>query len=201
LIEQATVIFQQPQKHEQAGAMLFMRMFSVLRTAARLVFSGQQYEARAVLRSALECGVYGWALTADNAMRDVWQHRDDNEETRKSARNVLQWRLLKIALCNKSPQIEQQIAAIYDELIDLGAHPNHGGIVEGMFHSVDAEGNSMHMTLFGGGNPESIMAGLEELLRVTHAGFKLLCLAMPERLARNKVDQKVAAIFSSAGYE
>lgn len=200
LIKQVPTIFDRPQKHEQAGAMLFTRMFSVLRAAARLVFAGQQYEARVVLRSALECGVYGWALTTDKSLREVWQSRDDNDKTRKVARNALQWCSLKTALRNESPQIEKKIAVIYDNLIDLGAHPNPGGIVDGMFSSVDAEGSPMLMTLFGGGTPESITAGLDELLRVTHAGFELLRLAMPERLERTGVGQKVVAIFAAAGY-
>ena len=200
LIEKTPAIFHQPQKHELAGSMLFTRMFSVLRAAARLVFAGQQYEARAVLRSALECGVYGWALTTNDGLRNVWQHREDNDETRKAARKALQWDSLKIALRNKSPQIEKKITAIYDNLIDLGAHPNPGGIVEGMFPSVNAEGNTMLMTQFGGGTPESIADGLSELLRVTHAGFELVRLAMPERLEKNGVGRKVADIFAAAGY-
>src|SRR5712664_2470474 len=89
LIEQTPVIFDRPQKHELVGSMLFTRMFSVLRAAARLVFAGQQYEARAVLRSALECGVYGWALTTDGGLREIWQHRGDSDDARQAARDAL----------------------------------------------------------------------------------------------------------------
>jgi len=200
LVVQAPAIFSYPQKHEQASSMLFMRMFSVQRAAARLLFAGQQYEARAVLRSALECGVYGCLLTSDSELLDVWRQRDDNDFTRKAARKAFQWGSLMTALRKQSPSIETKIDALYDELIDLGAHPNPGGIVDGMFADVDADGNKMLMTLFGGGTPESIVRGLRELLSVTHAGFELIRLAMPERLMKNGVAQQVEATFAAAGY-
>jgi len=200
LIQQTPAIFHQPQKHELIGSMLFTRMFSGLRAAARLVFAGQQYEARAVLRSSLECGVYGWALTTDGRLREIWRAREDSDEARQAARNALTWGRLKTPLSAQSHLLGDKVTALYDDLIDLGAHPNPGGIIDGVFKTKDAAGNTQLMTMFGDCAPESIVAGLGELLRVTHAGFELLRLAMPERMEKSGVSQKVAAIFVAAGY-
>lgn len=200
LFEQTPAIFHQPQQHELVGAMLFTRMFSVLRAAARLVFAGQQYEARAVLRSALECGMYGWALTTDGEQREIWKHREDSDDARQAARNALTWGRLKTALRAQSQSLGDKVAILYDDLIDLGAHPNPGGIVDGVFTSKDAAGNLQLMTVFGACTPESVTAGLNELLGVTHAGFELLRLAMPERMEKTGVGPNVAAIFLAAGY-
>jgi hypothetical protein len=200
LMEQTPTIFHQPQAHEVVGSMLFTRMFSVLRAAARLMFAGQQYEARAVLRSALECGMYGWSLTVDANLREIWRQRENSDAARQAARNALTWGRLKKALRVRSQPLSETVSSLYDDLIDLGAHPNPGGIVDGLFTDKDAEGKLLLMTMVGDCNPKSIISGLDELLRVTRAGFELLCLAMPERMKQTGIGPKVTAIFDAAGY-
>lgn len=198
MMEKVPEIFSDPSANELLGIMLFTRMFSVLRAAARLVFAGQQYEARSVLRSALECGVYGWALIVNDELRGTWKRRDESEEARKKARNAFAWSGLQKSLQSASQSLADTVGNLYESLIDLGAHPNPGGILDGQFVTKDADGHARLNTVFGGGDRESISIGLRDLLDVTHAGFDLLRLALPERMKKSGVGSRVSAIFNAA---
>jgi hypothetical protein len=182
-----------------ASVGLFMRMLLGLRAAARLVFAGQQYEARAVLRSSLECSVYAWALSCDPALGNIWVNRDSDFRTRKAARKAFGWTRLLKHLTATSPRLGHITDEVYDELIDLGAHPNPGGLIGSAWLHSAPDGSTHMWSSQGGGSPESLRSGLREQLRLTFVCFELLRISLPQRMAASGIGDKVAAIFSAAG--
>lgn len=176
--------------------MLFMRMFSVLRAASRVVLCGQFYEARAVMRSALECSVYANALHADGALQKVWEGRDANETSRKAARRAFQWKTLVYKLELRDAQLAARVTNVYESLIDLGAHPNPGGVMGGV-EVVEVEGGfTMLATTMGGSTVQTTRAGIAELMSVHHICYDVLAEAIPERVRASGIHERALAIFA-----
>lgn len=196
VVDRLPAIFDRPQQDEIPSSMLFARMFSVQRAAARLAFSGQHYEARAVLRSALECAVYGWALLSVEGVRDKWVNRDTDELSRNATRDAFQWAGLMRVLGTVAGPLSGRVHATYVSLISLGAHPNPGGVVGGTFLS-EEDGSRMLMTNFGGGSAEEMRAGFCEYMEVVRQCFDLLKLTFPQRLAAADVIAPAHAAFDA----
>lgn len=198
LIGSAPTIFAHPKPDERAATLLFMRMFSVLRAATRLAMSGQLYESRAVMRSAVECGVYAHAMRHSHELRVAWARRDEDEETRKVARNAFSWSALMKLLRAQNEPLAGAVHHLYDKLIDLGAHPNPGGILGGV--AIDEAGDEpMALTLFGGGSYDSILEGIAELAQVFSVCVELLAQSMPERLDPLGGAERFRAMFAISG--
>jgi hypothetical protein len=193
-VMRATRMFEASKMNEAGTALLAVRALSLQRAAARLVMSGHVYESKVVLRALLESALYAWALSTDAHTRDVWEHRDDSDATKQAARDLFTWNKLKSRLRNASPAISREVADLYDRLIDFGAHPNIGGIVDASWIERTPDGQLRIMTAFMTGNPDLLERGLRELIRVTKCSFEVLILAFPEKAAALDLIDPVRAI-------
>jgi hypothetical protein len=158
--------------------------------------SGQLFESKAVLRAIIESAVYAWAVQTDANTRAIWEHRDESDGTKTAARNHFTWGSLKKRLSNASAEVGDEVSELYDHLIDFGAHPNVGGIVDASWIEETPEGGRRIMTAFMNGNAEALERGLHELIRVTKCAFEVLVLAFPQQAAALDLVDPIRAILN-----
>lgn len=192
-------IFANVAGNEQLPSVLFSRMCSVQTAAARLLFAGQIYEAQALMRSALECGVYACAIHSDAGLRHAWVHRGDSRTARDRCRTSFSWGTLLKVLARDSRDLRRLIAPAYDELIDLGAHPNAVGIGAGVRLDTAGNGQRLIQTIFSRTHPETVASAARQLVGVLHIGFELVRQTMPLRVESAGVIGDVEAIMQSVG--
>ncbi|HWL27822.1 MAG TPA: hypothetical protein VNQ97_02835 [Burkholderiaceae bacterium] len=187
--------------NEQIPSVLFSRMCSVQTAAARLLFAGQVYEAQALMRSALECGVYGCAIYTDADLRHAWVHRGDSRTARDRCRTAFAWAGLLRIVEQSSRGLRRLISPAYDKLIDLGAHPNALGIGAGVRLNTTGNGQRMIQTIFSGTHPEHMAAAAHQLVGVLHIGFELIRQTMPVRVEKAGVTAGVEEVMQSVGIQ
>ena len=192
-------IFHDAEPDEQIAIVLFARMTSSQSAAARLLFSGQMYEAQALMRSAIECGVYGCVLRHDPVLRKVWARRGSNNVAREQCRRSFAWGGLMTALDARSHHLRRLIKPVYEQLIDMGAHPNSAGIGAGIQLVKSGAGRLTLSTVFSSVEPEQFHAVVRQYLTVLHIGFELVRVVAPQRIEQSGVAVRVAEIFDSVG--
>ena len=192
-------IFHEADPNEQIAIVLFARMASGQNAAARLLFAGQLYEAQALMRSAIECGVYGCALRHDPALRKVWARRGNSAEARAQCRRAFGWNGLMTALNAHSHNLRRLINPVYEQLIDMGAHPNSQGIGAGIQLERVGGGRLRLSTIFSSVEPEQFQRAVRQYLSVLHIGFELVRVAAPQRIEESGVAVRVAEIFDGVG--
>lgn len=197
LYSQAQTLLHEPTRDELEVAMLTARLFSIQRAAARLVMAGQQYEARALMRAAVECAVYAWALAHNAELRQVWVKRDEGAAQRSAARNAFQWNGLMKLLEAADAQLVAVVRAQYEELIDLGAHPNVGGVAAHAEVGRKADGTPILFTAVGGASQDQLTANLAEITKVSRATYALIKLTMPARLDKSGIAAKLDVLLAS----
>ncbi|MBK9145180.1 MAG: DUF2934 domain-containing protein [Candidatus Melainabacteria bacterium] len=101
-----------------------MRAHSAFLGAIRLAMSAHYAETNMVLRGALENAMYCFAITAEQTLRQVWF--DKYKDASSTRRFKHRFSIASIAeLMTKANQIvNDECARLYEQLIDLGGHPN-----------------------------------------------------------------------------
>lgn len=193
-VMRATGMFEKTKLGDAAAPLLAVRALSLQRAAVRLIMSGQLYESKVVLRALVESAMYAWAVHTDDNTRNIWERRDESDADKKAARNRFAWRDLKTRLCGTSPEVGSEISELYDRLIDFGAHPNIGGIVDASWIEEVPRGGKRIMTAFMSGDAEALERGLRELIRVTKSAFEVLVLTFPQQAAALDLVEPIRAI-------
>lgn len=198
---QVSKIFREAAPDEQLAFVLFTRMISVQSAAARLLFAGQIYEANALMRSAVECGVYGCVLKHDAGLRQIWANRGKSNSARERCRAAFGWNGLLGILDGRSHSLRRLIKPVYERLIDMGAHPNSEGIVEGVILDKSSDGRTIMRTVLSGVEETSFTAAARLHLTVLHIGFELVRAAVPQRIEKSGVAVPLSQIFESVNVQ
>ena len=191
--------FGKPNERTLIGIMLFGRMHVVSRSAAQLIFSGQQLEASAIMRATLECAVYGWAVSTNDEMHRAWMLRLTDPSARKSAIRVLSWSRMMNMLSDADIFLADRVKQLYEMFIDFGGHPNAQAILTGVQTIDHPEGGKVvtisqtHITA------ESLRDNVISLAFVLHSGFLLMLLAMPHRQNQTNFETTMGLIFEDLG--
>jgi len=86
-------------------------------------------EAYAVLRSSLESALYAWHMDRDPAALAAWRDRFRDPTTCKKH---FAYAPLRDALLLEQPATGKDLSRLYEWTIDMGAHPNIGGMLQGL---------------------------------------------------------------------
>jgi hypothetical protein len=188
-----------PDERTLFGIMLFGRMFIVSRSAAQLIFSGQQLEANAIMRATLECAVYGWAVATNSEMRQAWMLRLTDPSARRSAKKVLGWSRMMGLLSDADPHLAERVKQLYEMFIDFGGHPNAQAVVTGIETLAHPEGGKLVGMAQIYVTPESLHENVMALALVLHSGFSLLRLALPHRANQTNFEETLERVFDDLG--
>jgi hypothetical protein len=109
---------------EWFASFFLLRSDSAYLGGVRLAISGQCAETYMVLRGCIEAALYGLYLSRNEASRETWLNRRNDEESLKRVKNEFQIGKLFVFLKSVDPLIHQTAVRLYDLTIDYGAHPN-----------------------------------------------------------------------------
>lgn len=101
--------------------MLLVRAHSAYRAAASCAFSGQAAELYPLLRLMLEQGGYAFLMMRNPTLQDVWMDRETNRSKVKQEFTIAK---IKSLVASWDEHLETAFRELYEEAIDLGAHPN-----------------------------------------------------------------------------
>lgn len=102
----------------------FMRAHSTFLGAVRLALSAQCPESYTLLRGVIENAQYAFYVSTDETLKRTWLDRHKDEAARKEVRKKFGPSRIGEALEARDPALASRVADLYDETIDLGAHPN-----------------------------------------------------------------------------
>ena len=100
---------------------------SAFRAACGLVMAGQLQEVNALLRLSLENAAYGFYVSTDQQLAELWVKREDSKDTRKEFKKKFQHVVIREAISKHAPKLAKIFEDLYERTIDNGAHPNIGG--------------------------------------------------------------------------
>lgn len=175
---------------------LFVRAYSAYLAACRLGMSGQLMEARPVLRLGLECAWYALHVAADPApyqRAEVWLQRNDNAEAAKRCRKEFTVTNVRATHETRDAETAADVRRLYDELIDLGAHPNQLGTLAAARCIQERERVGFDMgILYAEELP--VMFTLRQAVAVGVGALKICRLVYAERFAIVGLDGKIDAL-------
>ncbi len=190
LTTNAPTYFHELDAPRQTAAKLFIRAFGTYRAACRLALSGQVFEATVLTRSVIESGVYAWACGHSQEHRDAWNARADGDAQRSEAKRKFSWSGLTTLLKAVAPNLAERVAALYQETIDNGAHPNVEGVLLSSEVNPISEDRYSVSPLFIHGD-EAVLLVILALIRAMELVYGLLELTIGDRLRILGVDRRV----------
>jgi hypothetical protein len=101
-----------------------MRAHSAFRAAVGLAMGGQLYESQAMMRLSLEHAAYGIYIGGDDERWRRWMSRHDSEEAEAAVRKEFSHNRVRKHLWAADQELAEHFELLYDQSIDLGAHPN-----------------------------------------------------------------------------
>lgn len=146
-----------------ASALMYTRAFVTFRIAARSAMAGELYETCVLSRSVLESAVYGFACVRSEKIQRAWRDRALSDHARQNARKVFNWKKLIGLLEDSNQDLGERVNRFYQDLIDLGAHPNSEGVYLSNDVARDSAGESTINTIFAHGE-EGVRLAIVQLL-------------------------------------
>jgi hypothetical protein len=136
--------------------LLAIRAHSAFRFSACLGFSGAAPETMAVLRLCLETTGYASMMQGDQDVSMIWVQRTDTEDTRQTARNTFTHGKVRRSLETKNKEIAGHYVAIYERLIESGAHPNELGVMRSLLVEQRKDGGARLTQMYLTDDPRRI---------------------------------------------
>lgn len=120
------------------AAMLIFRTHAAFRSACELAMSGQCSEVYPLARACLEYAAYSLHMAKTPGLEESWLKRHDGEaELREVRKNFASGNVVtSIRACNR--KAAEVFEILYQQCIDLGAHPNERGVT-GSLEIVDKD--------------------------------------------------------------
>lgn len=118
-------------------AMMFHRSRSALAAGLRLAMAGQVTEAYPLYRLSLEFALYGFYMDRNPDSQEIWLKRHESKEDRRKVRSRFRVSSLRKRLRKDATVLDKHFGDLYEECIDLGAHPNERSVSQ----SASIDGN------------------------------------------------------------
>lgn len=194
VVEKLPEFFDRLDKDEVPSSILFARMFSMQRVSARHAFSGQSFETRAVLRAALECAVYGWALKCVSGLRKSWIEQDAGRGARDVARRKTEWGKLVRILGQADFSLGERVVTANNDLSGYSVHPSCAEL--GSRNFINNESCSLiREKILEGRSGEDIQSVLLEYIGVARLCIEIFELTFRRRPSATEFVARARAAF------
>lgn len=172
---------------------LFVRTHSAYLAACRLGMSGQLTEAHAVLRVGLEEAWYGLHIAKDPApfaRAGVWLRRNEGAEALAQCKTEFTVKNVRETHEALDATAAADLKALYDNVIDFGAHPNQLGVLAAVRNSREENHVDYKVGIL---YPEQVpvLFTLRLAVAVGIGALKVFRLAYPERFALVGLDGEI----------
>lgn len=109
---------------EWLEAFFFLRTHASFSGAARMALSAQIPEMYMLLRGCIENAIYGFYVWKKPELKTIWLKRNDSAANKEAVKDKFTVSKIMKTLGTADSGLRDEIAQMYDETIDQGAHPN-----------------------------------------------------------------------------
>ena len=180
--------------------LLMVRTHSYFLAGLRLVMSGQVSEAFPVLRSAVECTWYSLHIGKDptgTKRAEIWLRRNEDAGSKSRCKSEFTISNLRRTHDALDPNTAKDLHAIYEDLIDFGAHPNQFGVMIAMRKSESEKQNDFSVGILHAESLPIVLA-LRMAVAVAIGALKTFQLVFPERFTLAGIDLEIHKIVGEA---
>jgi hypothetical protein len=113
--------------------LLLNHSFEMFLKAGHFVLVGERHLMMATLRIALEASLYAFDMKDDADTRSLWLKRHESEASKRACRKAFSGVVERVTRKIENDHVtgfSVNTKRLYDLAIDLGAHPNIGGILK-----------------------------------------------------------------------
>lgn len=159
-------------------ALLLLRSHAAFRASAGASLAGQLAETPCLLRLCLECAGYAAVIGQDQTLAQTFLRRSESEMMRKKVRAAFNPERIKAAVGSLWPTFK----ALYDGLIDFGAHPNEDMIIGSLRMDRRSDETSLDAVYLHGDGP-MLDVTLKRTIQVGLWSALVLSSLFPKRAA------------------
>lgn len=162
-------------------ATFLLRAHSAFRAAVSLAMGGQLYEVQSLLRLCLEHAAYGFFIGGDQALWTRWMKREESEKNREAVRREFSHGAIKHKLKKADADVAKNFVAMYERLIDFGAHPNEQGF--SMSTLLERDGNETRISALSlHGEGDQLNFSLKTVAQTAICALQIAHLIYPVRM-------------------
>ena len=174
---------------------------SAFLAACRLALSGQLVEAHAVLRVGIEEAWYALHIATpivpnggQNASAmprwEIWMRRTDDEAAKRRCKNEFTIRNVRTTHERIDPATAARLHAVYETLIDFGAHPNEQGLLSSITKTEDEREIQYQIGILAP-HEVPLMMSLRLAVAVAVGALKIFQRIFPERFVLMSIDLEI----------
>lgn len=192
-LEAAEAAFEKAGPATAVPRFLFVRSHAAYFAGCRLGMSGQLSEAHAVLRVGVEQGWYALHIAKDPApysRTEVWLRRNESPEALGRCKSEFTVKNVRGTHEALDAATAADLKALYDDLIDFGAHPNQLGVLAAARNAKEgAQADYKIGILYA--EELSVLFTLRLAVAVALGTLKMVRLVYPERFAIMGLDTEI----------
>lgn len=132
------------------ASFLFINSYFLLLASIKTAASGHISAVYPQIRAALESCCYGYLMSRDATLIDVWTYRDRSEDDRKRAKRRLGAAVADVKTMLRTEghdSLAEMIETGYDSSITFGAHPNSRSVISHLERQPDDGGEYWRFNL------------------------------------------------------
>lgn len=163
------------------SALLFFRSHAAFRAACEHALAGQCSEFYPLARACLEYSAYALHMALTPGLEEVWLKRHDGEAELKEVRANFHNGAVLASIRTRNRHAADVFGELYQQCIDLGAHPNERGVT-GSLEIVDREdGGKEFLQIYLHGDGVRLDHTLLVAARVGISALEVVQETFPER--------------------
>jgi hypothetical protein len=172
---------------------LLARAHSAFLASARLALGTQPTEAQILLRSVIEQGWYAVHVATDPAPTkrvEIWLRRHESAAAEARSKQEFSVANVRGSHAGVDPRAAEEVHALYETLIDFGAHPNERGVLTSIKKVEDFEINEYQVAILQGDSLRVMMA-VKLTITVASAVVGMFRHIYPERFVLIGLDSSL----------
>ena len=172
------------------AAHLYLRSHAAFRAACEHAAAGQVAEVFPMVRIALEYAGYALHIAKTPGLEDVWLRRHDNDAALGKAKAEFLVSKVRTTIASANRKAAQVFDLLYQQAIDMGAHPNERAVT-GNMAIVDYEGGQEWRQVYLHGDGIQIDLALKVVARAGVCILEISQEAFPARFELLGVRYKI----------
>ena len=108
--------------------LMLLSSHSSFRSSAEFAMQGRTAETMGLNRNVIEYAAYAIYFFSNPELITVWSTREDSVENRNAVKQHFKYYKMKNAIGKLDNNIGKNVNRLYEETIDLGAHPNESAL-------------------------------------------------------------------------
>jgi hypothetical protein len=164
---------------------LGFRSHSNFRAVCEHALAGQLGDLFPMVRACLEAAAYSVHLHGDPVLTEAWLRRHEPDGMKAFKQNKFSQTAVRQSIERHDPELSALFGELYQQAIDLGAHPNERGLSANAKLVPHPEGKQFLMIYLHENGPQ-LRLGLHAALEAGAAAVAMLRLVFPEVLGSDE---------------